>query len=61
MGKYIFNVAKGFLGKAHGIQSKEQCRHTFLNLILKGKFCEAVRFVFSWETGGLQPNKLVEY
>ena len=38
-----FNMSTGCLGKSSRIQIKEQRHCTFLNLVLKGRFCEAVR------------------
>ena len=46
--KDTFNVATGFLGKSRGIQSEEQCHHTFLNLVLKVKLRVAVIFFCVW-------------
>ena len=51
--KYTHNVATGFLGKYHGIQSEEQCHYMFSNLFLKSKFYKAVIFDCAQETGGV--------
>ena len=56
-----FNAAMGYLGRARGIQTKDQYHRMFPNIILKGKLGETVRFVCTRETRGfLQPEKLVE-
>ena len=56
-----YNYAMGYLGKAYGNQTDEQRHRTFSNLVLKGKFCKAVRFVCDREKGGvLQPDELAE-
>ena len=49
--KETFNAATWFLGKSCGIQSYEKFHRTFSNLALKGRLCEAVRFVCARETG----------
>ena len=46
-----FNAAVIYLEKARGIQTKEQRYREFLNLVLKVKLREAVRFVCARETG----------
>ena len=57
----MYNSAMGYLGKAHGNQTMEECHRTFLNLVLKGKLREAVQFVCEREKGGgLQPDELAE-
>ena len=54
-------MAMEYLGKAHGIQTKEQRHRILSNLVLKGKVCEAVRFVYAWEMWEYcKPGQLVE-
>ena len=49
----------GYLGKARGSQTEEQCHRTLSNLILKGKLREALQFICDREKGGvLQPDEL---
>ena len=50
--KNSYTAAMGYLGKARRTQSVEQCHRTFSNLILRVKFCKAVRFFGERETGG---------
>ena len=51
----------GYLGKARGIQMKEQRHRTFLNLVLKLKLREAVQFICDrGKEGVLQPDGLSE-
>ena len=51
----------GYLGKARGTQTMEEHHQTFLNLVLKGKLCQAIQFVCEIEKGGvLKPDKLAE-
>ena len=60
--KDMHNSAMGCLGKARGTKTMDECHRTFLNLVMKRKLREAVRFVFEREKGVfLQPNKLAEY
>ena len=59
--KYLSDADTRFLGKARGIKIKEQHHRMFLNIVLKVKVREAVRFICAWEIGGgLQPDKLAE-
>ena len=46
-----YRAPEDYLGKAHGNQTQDQHRRTFSNLIIRGKLCEAFRFIFEWETG----------
>ena len=43
--KDTYNYGMGYLGKARGNQTEEQRHRTFSNLVLKGKFREAIRFI----------------
>ena len=57
--KDTFNVAMGYLGKSHGMKTKEQSHCTFSNLVLKGKLHEAERFICARERGGFcKPKNL---
>ena len=59
--KDTYNSAMGYLGKARGNQTEEQCHRTLSNLVLKGKLREAVQFVCGRKDGGvLQPYELAE-
>ena len=59
--KVTYNSAMGYLGKACGNHTEEHHHITFLNLVLKGKLYEAVRFVCDMEKGGVfQPDELDE-
>ena len=59
--KETFNAATGYLGKSCVIQTKEQFRQIFLDLVLKIKLHEAVIFVCAQETGGGGgANKLID-
>ena len=59
--KDTYNSAMGYLGKACGSQTAEERHRTFSNLVLKGKFSEAVQFVCDREKGVvLQPYELAE-
>ena len=52
----------GYFGKASGNKTTEERHQTFLNLVLKGKLCEAIQFVCDREKGGvLQPDELAAY
>ena len=48
-----------YLGKARGNQTMEECHGTFLNLVLKGKFCEAVQFICEIEKGGVLQHDIL--
>ena len=51
------SAATSYLNIACRHQNKEQFRRTFSNLVLRGKLCKAVRFVWKREAGGvLLPN-----
>ena len=56
-----YNSALGYLRKSRGSQTEDQCHRTVSNLVLKGKFLEAVQFVCDREKGVIfQPDKLAE-
>ena len=59
--KEAYNSAMGYLGKARGVQTEEQCHQTFSNFTPKWTLCKAVQFVYVRENGGFfQTNKLAE-
>ena len=49
--KDTFNAATGYLGKARGIQIKEQRQSTFSNLVLNLELCEEVNFSVNGKRG----------
>ena len=56
--QYYYGVVEAFLGHKRGTQTQEQHYCTFSDLILRGKFCESVRFICERETGVIfLPNK----
>ena len=60
--KDTYNFAMGYLVKACRSQTTEERHRTFSNLLLKGGFHEAVRFVCYREKGVFfQPNELAGY
>ena len=59
--KDIFNVATRYLGKARGIQIKEQRHGTFSNLVQKENCARQVDFSMHRRRGGFQPNESEEY
>ena len=59
--KDTYKSAIGYLVKSRGTQTMEEWHRTFSNLVLKGKFRNAVQFVCEREKRGvLQPDKLAE-
>ena len=60
--KDTYNSAVGYLGESCRNKTEKQCHRTFSNLILKGKWREAVWFIYGREKGGfLQPDELSWY
>ena len=60
--KDTYNYAVGYLGESCRNKTEKQCHRTFSNLILKGKWREAVWFIYGREKGGfLQPDELSWY
>ena len=60
--KDTYNYAVGYLGESCRNKTEKQCHRTFSNLILKGKWREAVWFIYGREKGGfLQPDELTWY
>ena len=55
-----YAAATGYLGRARRNQSSDQCHSTLLNLVLRGKFHEAIRFVCKCELRGrgLLPSEM---
>ena len=59
--KDTYNYYMGYLGKARGNQTEDQLYRKFPNLVLKGKFREAVQFVCDRQkVGVLKPDELAE-